>query len=188
MSSGQFTENFDRMTNDRVDATASQSPASEEPQAPPYVLHPRPLQSGDEIEDLPLYTEHHDPNAPIDIRELDKILLFRNRAIENDMKLWRRYLDNCASGKQTDRDREIAKPYIRPHFFSAIERGQEDVIALLIENHFVTANTQMAGTTPLLMAVLKKNVSVAKQLLNLGADPNEFGSLARVSRRNQGVF
>jgi ankyrin repeat protein len=168
------------MSKDTAHATAMQGPASEEPQAPPYVLHQHPFRSGpsaDEIENLPLYTEHHDPNAPIDIRELNKILCIRDRTRENDVNIWRRYLDSFEQGKQTNEEREIAKAYIITHYFSAIRLGQEDVIALLIENHLVTANTKLGAMTPLLMAVSKKNVSVVKQLLELGADPNEFGGL-----------
>ena len=49
-------------------------------------------------------------------------------------------------------------------------------MALLIENHLVTVNTKMMGMTPLLMAVSEKNVKVVQQLLELGAEPNEFGN------------
>jgi len=168
------------MSKHTTDAPASQGPASEEPHAPPYVLHQYPFRSGplaDEIENLPLYTENHDPNAPIDIRELNKILCMRDRARENDVNIWRRYLDSLEQGKQTDEEREIAKAYIITHYFAAIRLGQEDVIDLLIKNHLTTTNTKLGATTPLLMAVSKKNVGVVKQLLDLGADPNEFGGL-----------
>jgi hypothetical protein len=160
------------MAGTNGDASGSQIP--DEQQAPPYVLHPHgpPV---DEIESLPIYTEQHDPNAPITIRELKNILETLNRAKENDVNSWRRYLAGLG-GKQTDDEREFAERVTIKHYFGAIAADQEDVIALLFENHLVTANTKMLGMTPLLMAVQKKNVAVVQQLMELGAEPNEFGN------------
>jgi Ankyrin repeat len=153
---------------------ATQVPLYDEPEAPPYVLHRRDPPS-DEIESLPIYTEQHDPNAPISIRELNNILKNPHRAQENDVVIWRRYIDGLG-GKQTDQERVFAERCMIKHFWSAIAAGQEDVIALLIKNHFVTVETKMMGMTPLLMAVSEKNVRVVQQLLELGAEPNEFGN------------
>ena len=156
------------------EAVAGRTPLYDEPQAPPYVLH-RHGPPSDEIESLPVYTEEHDPNAPLAIRDLNNILGDPSRAKENDIAVWRRYIDGLG-GKQTEKEREFAERCMIKHFWSTIAAGQEDVIALLIENHLVTVNTKMMGMTPLLMAISEKNVRVVQQLLGLGADPNEFGN------------
>jgi Ankyrin repeats (3 copies) len=152
---------------------ASNQLLAEAAEAPPYVLHQHGPPT-DEIENLPLYTEQHDPNAPIDLKELNTILSMPDRAKQNDMAVWRRYIDGLG-GKQTDPESTVFQQSMFRHFSMAIEAGQEDVIALLIENRFVTANTRLFGWTPLLMAVLQKNVRVVEQLMELGAEPNEFG-------------
>jgi hypothetical protein len=171
---------FDRMDANKTETAASTRPRPQEPQAPPYVLHPRPFEpapaASGETECLPIYTEYHDPNSPISTRELNIALFTENRARENDVNIWRTYINCHGPGKQTEEERAIAETQIITHYFSAIERGQEDVIALLVKSHFVTANTKKSGITPLLMAISRKNVKMVQLLLDLGADPNEFGS------------
>jgi ankyrin repeat protein len=155
-------------------ASASQVPSYEESHAPPYVLHPHGSPSN-ENESLPIYTEEHDPNAPITIQELKNILTNPYREKENDVSVWRKYISGLG-GKQTDGERVFADRCVIKYFFSAIASGQEDVVSLLIESNLVTANTKMIGMTPLLMAVSEKQVRIVQQLLELGAEPNEFGS------------
>lgn len=152
----------------------SEATLYEEPQAPPYLLHPHGSPAN-ENEILPIYTEEHNPNAPITIRDLNNILGNPNRAKESDVPIWRKYIDGLG-GKQTDEERVFAERCMIKHYFSAIAAGQEDVIALLIENQLVTVDTKMWEMTPLLMAVSEKNVRVVQQLLALGAEPNEFGN------------
>jgi hypothetical protein len=61
-------------------------------------------------------------------------------------------------------------------FFNAISEGQEDAIALFINNNLVTANTTNARRkTPLLAAVETKNMRIVQELLDFGADPHAFG-------------
>ena len=145
-----------------------------EQQAPPYVLHPHGPPAA-EIESLPIYTAQYDPNAPITMQELNIALGISNRIKENDVKVWQRYIAGLG-GKQTGEETAVAERSTIKHYFAAITAGQEDLISLLIESNLVTASTKMDGKTPLLEAVLNKNVRVAQQLIELGADPNEFGS------------
>ena len=68
------------------------------------------------------------------------------------------------------------KQSIVNELYSAIWREDGEVVALLINNNLVTANTTSeAGGTPLLEAIGTKNVSMVKWLLDFGADPNAFG-------------
>lgn len=156
---------------------SSQIALPEEQRAPPYVLHPHGPPAA-EIESLPIYTVQHDPNAPIDIQELNLVLGIPNRNKENDVQSWQRYIAGLG-GRQTDEEKAVAERSTIMHYFSAIKDGQEDLISLLIESNLVTASTKMDGKTPLLEAVLNKNVRVVQQLIELGADPNEFGSPVR---------
>jgi hypothetical protein len=168
-------DTLDRMDTNKADAASSPGPPFEEPSAPSYVLHPHPLESvSGQIESLPIYTEQHDPNSPINIRELNTALWRGLRT--NDVNIWRRYINSNRPGKQTEEEQKFEEAEIANLYFLAIEREQEDVIAMLIENHIVTANTKKSQITPLLMAVSKKNIRLVQLLLDLGADPNEFGS------------
>ena len=169
------------MSNNNLDRSTGQGVFPDEPQAPPYVLHRHPI-SPDQIETLPLYSEEHDPNAPIRIAELNEIMRENNRPRENDIVALRRYIDGIGSTKLTGEDRTFAEACMTNYFFEAIEDGQQDVVTLLLENHLVTANTKFGGTTPLLMAVSKKNIEIAQQLLELGADPNEFSFVVSHNR------
>jgi ankyrin repeat protein len=155
-------------------SSGSQTALPYEQQAPPYVLHPHGPPAA-EIESLPIYTAQHDPNAPITIQELNIALGIPNTNKENDVQLWQRYIAGLG-GKQTDEERPVGERSAIRHYFSAIKDGQENLISLLIESNLVTASTKMDGKTPLLEAVSNKNVRVAQQLIELGADPNEFGS------------
>lgn len=152
----------------------SQIVLSDEQEAPPYVLHPYGSPAAG-IETLPIYAAQHDPNAPITIQELNIALGIPNRIQENDVKVWQRYIAGLG-GKQTDEEKAVEERTMMMHYFSAIKAGQEDLISLLIENNLVTASTKMGGMTPLLEAILNKNVRIAQLLIKLGADPNEFGS------------
>jgi len=153
---------------------SEQSPVYEEPEAPPYVSH-RCGAASDEIESLPRYTEQHDPAAPISTQDLNRILKDPWRDTRNDVTVWRRFIEGLGD-KQTAEDRVFAERCITKHYFQAIAAGQEDVISLLIDNRLVTLSTKMLGMTPLLMAVSEKNMRVVQLLLELGAEPDEFGN------------
>jgi len=78
----------------------------------------------------------------------------------------------------------LVKQQIVNEFFMAIRREDDQAIALLIQHNLVTANTtSVIGQTPLLEAILTKNIAIVKGFLDLGADCNKFGVL--VSRIQQ---
>lgn len=168
------------MTSAEAEVVTNQEPATVQPQVPPYTPHPNPLgTSDDHIENPP---EYYDPDTPLAFEELYRILSDGTRAQEDDVKIWRRYINTCRPEERTAGE----KNDIVSLYFSAIIANQEDVVALLIENHLVTANTKNAeandtGTTktailtPLIIAVSGGNVQMTRRLLELGADPNEFG-------------
>lgn len=73
------------------------------------------------------------------------------------------------------------KQRIVEEFFRAIEREEDESVALLIQNNLVTANTtNRAGGTPLLAAISANVMPIVKQLLDLGADPNAFGQVVSI--------
>lgn len=154
------------------DAAGSESQLAEELEAPTYILHQYGPPNA-EIENLPLYTAQHDPNAPITASELNNILCNPDRARENDVNIWRRYL-NGSSEKKVDLGSSEKRSSLIRNFAMTIEAGQEDVMALLIENNLMTANTRFYGLSPLCLAVLQKNVRMVQQLIELGAEPNDF--------------
>jgi ankyrin repeat protein len=59
--------------------------------------------------------------------------------------------------------------------FLAIDHGDVDIVAFLIENDIITPNTKRLDETPLLRAVTRKNVALVQRLLDLGADKEAFG-------------
>jgi len=70
------------------------------------------------------------------------------------------------------------KQQIVTELFDAIMREDAEAIALLIQlnRYLITANTtDENGQTPLLVAISTKNIAIVKELLNLGADCNNFG-------------
>ena len=70
----------------------------------------------------------------------------------------------------------LVKQQIVKELFNAIKREDHQAIALLIQHNLVTANTTShIGQTPLLEAVLTKNIAIVKGFLDLGADCNKFG-------------
>jgi Ankyrin repeats (3 copies) len=134
------------------------------------------LQSG-AIEPLPFYVEHEDAF---------RALLTRIASSANaHQRILDEYIENEAH-KPVERypTRSESKRYpltrikqsIVNELYYAIRREDGEVVALLINNNLVTANTTSeAGGTPLLEAIGTKNVSMVKWLLDLGADPNAFG-------------
>ena len=68
------------------------------------------------------------------------------------------------------------KQQIVKEFFNAIQREDEEAIALLIQHNLVSVNTTSEiGQIPLLEAVLTKNITMVKAFLDFGADANKFG-------------
>ncbi|KAH9477073.1 hypothetical protein JR316_0010989 [Psilocybe cubensis] len=70
-------------------------------------------------------------------------------------------------------------------FFDAIFREDNETISLLIQHNIVTANTtSKSGKTPLLEAISANHLTVVKQLLEMGADPNAFGEIQETCELN----
>ena len=79
------------------------------------------------------------------------------------------------AGSITD-DLTCVKQQIVKELFNAIRRQDAEAIALLIQHNLVTANTTSeSGQTPLLEAISTKNITIVKEVLDLGADCNKFG-------------
>jgi hypothetical protein len=61
-------------------------------------------------------------------------------------------------------------------FFAAISTKKDEVVAMMIENNLVTANTtDRFGQTPLLAAVAAGNVRMVQELVDFGAEVDGFG-------------
>lgn len=94
-----------------------------------------------------------------------------------DLESWHRYAEIYPPSKKPWDERDANEKYFAvSSLFLGIELGKEDVIAYFMENGMVTPNTKRENETPLLRAVTKKQVGVVKQLLDLGADKDAFGS------------
>ncbi|KAK0124685.1 hypothetical protein ONS95_009630 [Cadophora gregata] len=60
-------------------------------------------------------------------------------------------------------------------FFAAINEGNHELVARYLSEGLVTASTRYHDETPLLRAVKARNVEIVKQLLEAGAEIDEFG-------------
>jgi len=81
------------------------------------------------------------------------------------------------AGSTTTHGLTRVKQHIVKELFMAIWREDAETIGLLIQHNLVTANTTSETVqTPLLEAVSTNNIAIVKQLLDLGADCNKFGS------------
>lgn len=62
--------------------------------------------------------------------------------------------------------------------FNAITREDSDSIALLIQHNMLSPNVKNNDEfTPLLAAISTTKIGIVRQLLELGADPNQFGKI-----------
>ncbi|PVH76922.1 ankyrin [Cadophora sp. DSE1049] len=64
---------------------------------------------------------------------------------------------------------------VSAQLFAAIEEGNQEWLARLLSDGSVTANTKHLDETPLLRAVKTRNVQIVQQLLEAGAEVDEFG-------------
>jgi ankyrin repeat protein len=93
-----------------------------------------------------------------------------------DLEAWRQYFQAHPPSKKPWDERDANENFHSvSSLYQAIDQGKEDIVAFLIENNIVTPNTESFFETPLLRAVTKKNVMVAKTLLDLGAEKDAFG-------------
>jgi hypothetical protein len=68
-------------------------------------------------------------------------------------------------------------------FFAAVSTKNDEVVAMMIENNFVTANTTNSlGQTPLLAAVAAGSVRMVQELVDFGAEVDSFGVHAGTKR------
>jgi hypothetical protein len=151
-------------------------------------IEPLPRYTANESEEvrnaliLPVYTEHESEEIRI-LSTINSISGARPLSL-TDLHT----LEEGNSGKPLDKYPEsrsdrggicdplaVIRQIVVRGFFRAIEREQQDAIAIFIDRKLVTANTTNGGKTPLLAAVATRNVGVVKQLLDYGARPNDFG-------------
>ncbi|KAH7418593.1 ankyrin repeat-containing domain protein [Cadophora sp. MPI-SDFR-AT-0126] len=143
------------------------------PVPPSYTPHSLPYGATDIIEPLPpTYTEddnndsHPSPiytqsssNVDLTPSEIAGIRALRQRNNDNNI-----YNLNEAT------------PSIQ--LFAAIDQGNQEWIARLLSAGSVTANTKHRDETPLLRAIKTRNVQIVQQLLEAGANVDEFGCVS----------
>jgi hypothetical protein len=137
-----------------------------------------------DAEPVPLYVE-------AELSNLERMVLARQDSGASppqnisDLETWRQYLEIYPPSTTPWEERDANENAIaESSLFASIDMGNEDMIVFLMENDIVTPNTKLTSTeeTPLLRAVTQKNVLVVKQLLDLGAEKDAFGSVvSRIS-------
>lgn len=149
-----------------------------EVQAPPYSVTQYSAASTAE-ENLPLYTETHEPTVALTFAELSEALSDPKRDLEKDERLWQRFFDGYNPqplGYESDYEQNQTKEdKFLTLLLSAISRGDGDIVALVLDHQLCTANSKVDDITPLVRAVSEKNVPITRQLLEHGADPNQYG-------------
>jgi hypothetical protein len=157
---------------------------SQEPAPPAYepgTTEPTPpeYEPGTE-EALPGYVR--DEPEPVGLESLLRARMDSSATLSRDdttwdLETWRQYTEIYPPPTKPWDERDAEEnAFAAASLFMGIELGKEEVIAFLIENGIVTPNTKRAGKTPLLHAVSARNVTVVKQLLDLGAGKDGFGS------------
>jgi len=154
-------------------------------------------------EPLPLYVQDQVPQNSFDML-LTRIAVPINNIYSDPRTILERFVDSrkppAYNGPEKPHPREpidhypLAEPgtttgelmrvkqQIVKELFNSIKREDEEAIALLIQHNLVTANTTSEiGQTPLLEAILTKNLTIVKAFLDFGADVNKFGVV--VSKR-----
>jgi hypothetical protein len=66
----------------------------------------------------------------------------------------------------------------------AVAAGAEPVVALLIKGNANVNLGNDSGETPLIRAVQRRDINIARELINAGADPDQADSLAGMSARD----
>jgi hypothetical protein len=131
----------------------------------PKQVGPFPAAGAD---DLPTYTES-DEGLPSTIQQLLTLSGNLNLPITSCRPSPRH--DFGVSGELI-----LVQQDIVGSFFAAISTKKDEVVAMMIENNFVTANTTNSlGQTPLLAAVAAGNVRMVQELVDFGAEVDGFG-------------
>jgi len=141
------------------------------------------LSTTEEYYNVPVYIANQPPQDAFDAL-LTKIA----SNCSNDRTLVEEFVTNMKSpaydvleGPQPTESKDflLIKKVVVEVLFEAIEKEDNQCIALLFQHGLVSAQTNGSHMqrTPLLQAISQKpiNIGVIKQLLLLGADPNEFG-------------
>jgi hypothetical protein len=137
----------------------------------------------------PAYTERLDP-----VTELFQTITSDSepeQKQERDLEAWKEFIARTSVPQlsETPRKKEIVPRYDGSEgidrqiiflFFSAINAGQENVVQYVVDQGIVGPNTRLAKEAPLSKAVSSKNVSMARRLLNLGADIDAFSRVVRI--------
>lgn len=142
-------------------------------------------------EPLPLYVQDQAPQSPFDVLltriaapistthfNAHKILVAECQAPPYngpDKSKSRGPIDHYPFDSKPDELTRVKQQIVK-ELFNSIGREDTEAVALLIQHNLVTANTTGdSGQTPLLEAVLTKNIDMVKEVLKLGADCNKFG-------------
>jgi hypothetical protein len=155
-----------------------------EPVPPGYQdLLRRRVPREDAADPVPLY-KAQDPTGSNRLLHLRNALANDHRDRTQDVKIWRDYVAKLpANGPLpdvTDTDPKSEGRLIRDEFYFAIERGQADVVRLLIERGLISPNAELfCFQNPLLVAVYKRKLEVVRTLIELGADRDGLGRVVR---------
>ncbi|KAL5321251.1 hypothetical protein ACEPPN_012065 [Leptodophora sp. 'Broadleaf-Isolate-01'] len=157
------------------------SSKTEEPgePVPPSYSPQLPNANGAEfIEPAPTYSEHANPDPTTGEVFSDESI----EALPTPENLAR-----MRNFRQRERDPEyLGSADASTRFFAAIDQGNQEWIARLLNEGNVTANTRRGDETPLLRAVKMRNVHIVQQLLDAGAEPDAFACASTYYDRDLG--
>lgn len=152
------------------------------------------------MESLPVYIEGQVPQNPFDalITRVSAPLLKKHPAARSVLESFIESQKAPTSEKTQDfptpidkyplGDNDVqdltllsVKQSLVDELFKAITKEDNESINLLIQHNLLSPNvTNRDATTPLLRAILTKNLGTVKQLLDLGADPDMFGEIVSI--------
>lgn len=153
------------MGNDK-DMSSSKTEEPGEPVPPSYSPQLPNANGAEFIEPAPTYSEHANPDPTTGEVFSDESI----EALPTPENLAR-----MRNFRQRERDPEyLGSADASTRFFAAIDQGNQEWIARLLNEGNVTANTRRGDETPLLRAVKMRNVHIVQQLLDAGAEPDAF--------------
>ncbi|TVY82600.1 26S proteasome non-ATPase regulatory subunit [Lachnellula suecica] len=145
----------------------------QEPSPPEYEAGPS--NQPNTTDQLPVYTQDGSLSSNL-LQDLPRLLANPDRDRAQDIEVWRGCVARKLDGKLETKRSYEEDVAILWGLYNAIDNGQTDVVEFLMEQNLVTPNTQRNGETPLLRAVSEGKTEVVRTLLDLGADPNAFGT------------